>query len=96
MTLNIHLTITPSTETSAALAQAHKEQQNTASTEGSTPRRLKYEWQIPGTSSTLDIVRIEADGKGQSAVYHCIGHPGTASAILVNTSLAEIPCLGTA
>ena len=76
MTLNIHLTITPSTETSAALAQAHKEQQNTASTEGSTPRRLKYEWQIPGTSSTLDIVRIEADGKGQNAVYHCIGHPG--------------------
>ncbi len=75
MTLNIHLTIYPSTETGAALTQAHKEQQNTGSTESSTSRRLKYEWPIPGTNSTLEIVRIEVDSKSHNAVYKCSGHP---------------------
>ena len=75
MTLNIRLSITPSAETAAALAKAHKDQQNAGSTDSNPARRIKYEWLIPGTNSTLEIVRVEADAKNQSAVYNCSGNP---------------------
>ena len=75
MTLNIRLSITPSVDTAAALAKAHKDQQNAGSTDSNPARRIKYEWLIPGTNSTLEIVRVEADAKNQSAVYHCSGNP---------------------
>ena len=75
MTLNIRLSITPSADTAAVLAQAHKDQQNAGSTDSNPARRIKYEWLIPGTNSTLEIVRIEADAKTQNVVYHCSGNP---------------------
>ena len=75
MTLNIRLSITPSVDTAAALAKAHKDQQNAGSTDSNPARRIKYEWLIPGTNSTLEIVRVEADAKNQSAVYNCSGNP---------------------
>lgn len=75
MTLNIRLSITPSANTGAVLAQAHKNQQKKGSTDGDTARRIKYQWLIPGTNSALEILRIDADGKNQNAVYHCSGNP---------------------
>ena len=95
MSIKIHLAITPVGTTADVLTQAHQEQHaSSRAAENTKARRLKFEWSVPGTRSTLEVVRVELDGKARHATYHCTGNPADyligQHALSANSQVADL------